>query len=69
MQPLEYSTNPKVENKITNILRKGGIRIYRKCRDLLHISSCIYLSDKVSPTLRAHNNGFKKATVTQWGTG
>ena len=30
MRPWEYSTNPKSENKITHILRKGSIRFYRK---------------------------------------
>ena len=61
--------NIRGKNKQTCILRKGGIRFYRKRRELPHISSCIHITYNVSSTLRTQNNGFNNTTVTQWRTG
>ena len=39
-----------------------------KRRELLHISGCIHLADKVSPKFITQKNGFKHGTVTKWRT-
>ena len=50
------------------ILQKGGIRFYRKRRELSNNSGILHLSDKVSSTLRTQKNAVKNVTVTQWRT-
>ena len=50
------------------ILQKGGIRFYRKLRELRHDSGILHLADKISSTVRTQKNGVKNATVTQWRT-
>ena len=50
MKSCKYSTTPKGGHKRTCILRKGGIKFYRKRRKLSHSSRRLHLSDKVSPT-------------------
>ena len=62
------STTLKGERKKTCILWKRDIKFYRKRRNLLHISGCLHLADKVSLTLRTQKNGAKNAIVTQWRT-
>ena len=69
MRSFDYSTTPKGENMQTCILRKRGIRFYRKLRELLNSSGFIHLVDKVSPKFREQKNGVKNATVNQWRTG
>ena len=68
IRPCKYSTNPKGEDKRTCILQKGGIRFYRKFRELSHNSGILHLSYKVSPTFWIHKNCVKNSTVTQWRT-
>ena len=43
----EYSMNLKGGVKLTCIFRKGGIRFYRKRRELIHNSGRIHLADKI----------------------
>ena len=43
--------------------------MYRKRHEIIHISGCIHLVDKVSLEFRTQKNGSKNATVTQWKTG
>ena len=69
MQSCEYSTTPKGEHKLSCIMRKGGIKFYRKRRDIPHISGLLHLAEKVSPTFRKQKNEVNNATVTQWCTG
>ena len=64
----KYSTTPKGEYKRTRILQKGGMRSYRKRRELSHDSGILNLSDKVSLIFLTQKNGVKNATVTQWRT-
>ena len=68
MRSCEYSTTNKGEDKRTRILQKGGIRFYRKCRELSHDSGILHLADKASLKFRTQKNGFKKSAVTQWQT-
>ena len=65
MQTCKYSITPKGENNQTCILRKGYIRLYSKQLDIIHISGCIHLADKVYLEFRTQKNGIKNATVTQ----
>ena len=52
MRSCEYSPTPNGKNKITLILNKVDIRLYRERCEIWYISSCIHLADKVSTTFR-----------------
>ena len=69
MQSYDYLATPKGEPKQIRILRKGGIRFYRKCLKPTHNSGHIHLADNIPPTFSTQKNRVNNVTVTQWRIG